>query len=526
MKTPIRFSFSAFPLFSLLAAATLLLCGRAPAQTWRSLNWKLNDYTLNSSNALASNLLAGTGISIAKDAKGRLTFSTTSSGEYLVESVFTNATHFGLLASKALGTNRLRTLSPGHGLTFTNQSTNLVAAIDPNVVALQTDITLTVWTATSNANWAASNLTWVLNTKLNNTNGFSYNQTNATSASNTVPLTVQGATGQTNNLLDFRDAAGNLIARITTNGFLVSTGVVFKTDETTGMRFVSGNGIQIYNGNSTVDFRSGGIANNGVSGEAYVQIYNSPIYGNSTRGNNVLMFRNGTAAYTNQIFGSYTNVSNAYWLEEGHDNNGSFNFVRSMGNGAGRARPLFLSVSNLLTSTVALTAGGVGVGKTNPASALDVNGTVTSSAVALPGGDVQTQINTLTAAVAAVPVFPRLPTTSISGLSGWLPSGSLNNLSLSGKRFIRFTVGDLTGDWLITGIDSSGCLEGEFLILFNATGYIMTVAHDSASSTSANRFKFTTAMADQSLGAGYAWMFIYDSAVIGWVPVSTPYVIP
>lgn len=57
------------------------------------------------------------------------------------ETSVTNATRLGLVAGKSGVTNLLRSLQGGNGITLTNQGTNIMAAIDPAVVASQANLT-------------------------------------------------------------------------------------------------------------------------------------------------------------------------------------------------------------------------------------------------------------------------------------------------------------------------------------------------------------------------------------------------
>jgi hypothetical protein len=172
----------------LIAAALLLLAGRASAAVTRlPIMYKSDTLELTPTNILSSNFLQGAGILITKDAKGRLTFSTTGGG--------------GGGASNAVATVQL------DGATVTTGTTNLDFLNTGNVAfaagglggtaRVSASVSSSVTSGLHNAVGNLQGATGGLNAAVGNLQG-------ATGGLNSAVATLQSATGGLHN------AVGNL----------------------------------------------------------------------------------------------------------------------------------------------------------------------------------------------------------------------------------------------------------------------------------------------------------------------------
>lgn len=155
---------------------------------------------------------------------------------YNGEVSLTNSTVMGLVYDRATGTNRLRSLRAGNGLTLTNESTNIVFAFttDPGTYALVSSTTfLTNWAnAVSNYVTAATNSASVTNwinarqpadAKLSNIVGL------ASTVFTNVPLGGTNISVRTAGGTNFIDTTGNLNqwATYSTNGIIALAGSIY-----------------------------------------------------------------------------------------------------------------------------------------------------------------------------------------------------------------------------------------------------------------------------------------------------------
>lgn len=177
----------------------------------------------------------------------------------------------------------------------------------------------------------------------------STNETLRTTASNSVPLIVDGAVMQRTNLQTWM-TNGVPVATVTSNGTVqvadgtaTVAGYGFVSAPNSGLFLSSGAPRITTAGASVAGFVSGsGIYSVGAIGLGSVS---NPSLDISTPGAGIAVIRNPattTSATTNRVTGSFTNSSNAHWLESGYDNIHSANFVRSMANGLGNTQPLAL----------------------------------------------------------------------------------------------------------------------------------------------------------------------------------------
>jgi hypothetical protein len=160
-------------LFTLVLLCALAISARAAAPTNQPVTFNTSDLHISGpTNIWRSNVLGGASITLTFDALGRVTIAATGVLTNMVNG-FTNgiAGTLSLIGPTNNGDVRLKGFRPGFGLSGTNEGaapgTNISFAIDPTVVALQTDITtdraLTV-TLSNNlvqlANWPGYGIGW------------------------------------------------------------------------------------------------------------------------------------------------------------------------------------------------------------------------------------------------------------------------------------------------------------------------------------------------------------------------------
>jgi hypothetical protein len=100
-------------------------------------------------------LSAGNSITLTNEGTNVVVAFSGTTGEANVngEVSVTNAARFGLVNGKSGVTNLTRSISPGYGLSGTNEGTNIVLAINPAVVASQSDLTTLSNNLADVANW-------------------------------------------------------------------------------------------------------------------------------------------------------------------------------------------------------------------------------------------------------------------------------------------------------------------------------------------------------------------------------------
>ncbi|MGZ8558099.1 MAG: hypothetical protein ACXWWC_07200 [Chitinophagaceae bacterium] len=134
---------------------------------------------------------------------------------------------------------------------------------------------------------------------------------------------------------------------------------------------------------------------------------------------------------------------------------------------------IFISLSNSLFSQ------GLGINAAVPATKLDVN------------GDIALRISAFTAV-----------------------NGNNNNINIGARSFVRIT--GPTANYSITGI--AGGVDGKIIILFNKTGFDMTIA-DQTTSTAANQILCSNNSNAKIERNGCATL-IYSSTDSRWILVS------
>jgi hypothetical protein len=217
-------------LHCLLAICYLSLASHpSHAQSWIPLQFRTTDNALTSSNALASNLLAGAGVTITKGALGRLTFS-----------IPATLTNWAAIDPNTFSTSRFTNL-----VNNPNVATNItvVGAATASSNAGTWTITITAPTETAASNMAylvASSLTAskmsysdgttisnsftaadaviaaIANAKLDTNNGTGFNLTNRST------FTSQAIAGQTNDQLVLRHTNGNPAMIVNSNATTVN----------------------------------------------------------------------------------------------------------------------------------------------------------------------------------------------------------------------------------------------------------------------------------------------------------------
>lgn len=180
------------------------------------------------------------------------------------------------------------------------------------------------------------------------------------------------------------------------------------------------------------------------------------------------------------------------------------------------AAAIAYSKLNLATSIVNADISGsaaIAYSKLNLATSI-VNADIsTSAAIAVSKLAAGTDTHVLTT-VAGVPTWAA-PTGGSSGVtfprSNNTSTGTLNDVSTSSVNFIKFT--NATGP-TVTGF-ANGSDGKALLVYFNAAG---TIAHESASSTAANRIAVGSG-ANISVAAGTTITLVYDGDSSRWRPV-------
>lgn len=104
-----------------------------------------------------------------------------------------------------------------------------------------------------------------------------------------------------------------------------------------------------------------------------------------------------------------------------------------------------------------------------------------------------------------------MPAQRIGGTTANASTGTLNNLSLGGNRKIRFT--NATAP-TITGLDSTGIADGDIVYLIPVAGSL-TLNHESAGSSAANRFDLRSATA-RTLPTAAIYGLMYDGTSARW----------
>lgn len=139
------------------------------------------------------------------------------------EASVTNAGRFGWVFGKTGITNLLRSITPAYGMTGTNESTNVSVAIDPAIIASQTDLN-------NASNALRTTSVNGLTNKIDNQTGRGTNTTlmsvtNMSDAVTAVAETVVMPSAGRTNLVEYQSPQGTIISGVKSNGaFLLPIG--------------------------------------------------------------------------------------------------------------------------------------------------------------------------------------------------------------------------------------------------------------------------------------------------------------
>jgi len=143
-------------------------------------------------------------------------------------------------------------------------------------------------------------------------------------------------------------------------------------------------------------------------------------------------------------------------------------------------------------------------------------GGFSSTIVSTPGhlsveGNIINAHLTGTNKVAGVIAYTRYPVTSLAnGNNAAVPIATNSFVEVSGP----------TGVFTINGIDSTGVVDGQFLVILNQTTFAMTVAHDSGTDPVAANRIYSLTGADRTTTGNGAATFLYSAAAARWILVS------
>jgi|LakMenEpi12Oct12_1017442.scaffolds.fasta_scaffold01614_1 hypothetical protein len=104
--------------------------------------------------------------------------------------------------------------------------------------------------------------------------------------------------------------------------------------------------------------------------------------------------------------------------------------------------------------------------------------------------------------------------TNVSVTRADIPSASTINALSSDTSYVKFTGSTAT---TLNGITAGR--DGQILMLWNNTGQNMTVTHESASASAANRIVTATGSNFVTTGNGSAF-FIYDAGLSRWMKLA------
>lgn len=180
----------------------------------KSNNTNLVKTLMGGNGIILTNNIGGTNVMIAIDpaviatqsnlnAASNFLYSVRGESNWVADAFGTNSTRFGWFYVKENGTNYLKTFSAGFGMSFTNQGSNVVFAVDNTVIASQVNLN------------AASN---VLRTDIGNLQGSTnFNQTNIVSLSTTNATSKPLTNSYVNGLLVLRGIEAGANISITAN---------------------------------------------------------------------------------------------------------------------------------------------------------------------------------------------------------------------------------------------------------------------------------------------------------------------
>lgn len=195
---------------------------------------------------------------LTNNGSGVLGWSTVTggSGEVNVngEISLTNATVMGWVYDKSGVTNRLRSIRGGNGILLTNESTNIVAAIDPLVVASQANLT-TVSNYTTSATNSPSVTNWI-----------NFRQPADAVLSNLVGTLARNVT----NVISL--STTNATSKPLTNSYTAGVLTLFGLEEGSNISLTP-------NGSNIVVSTSGGVGEANVNGEVSLTNNANGIYG-------------------------------------------------------------------------------------------------------------------------------------------------------------------------------------------------------------------------------------------------------
>lgn len=102
-------------------------------------------------------------------------------------------------------------------------------------------------------------------------------------------------------------------------------------------------------------------------------------------------------------------------------------------------------------------------------------------------------------------------------------SANTNNLAPAGLATARTVILDATNDWTLTSM--TGTDDERQILLVNKSAFIITLEHESASGTAANRFHCLDAVSKE-LYPGGSIDCRYDAAISRWRPIDASHIVP